>query len=46
MTGFVADCRNAGGYSGLVEVEILSDRWWAADPKEAIRAATEGLVRI
>jgi len=45
MTGFVADCRSAG-YDGLVEVEVLSDRWWAEDPKDAVRAATEGLVRI
>ena len=32
LTGLVSRCRSAG-YSGLVEVEILSDRWWAADPE-------------
>lgn len=46
LTGFVADCRNAGGYAGLVEVEILSDRWWAADPKDAVHAAANGLAAV
>ena len=32
LTGMVAQCR-AAGYSGLVEVEILSDQWWATDPE-------------
>ncbi|MGV9734880.1 sugar phosphate isomerase/epimerase family protein [Rhodococcus aetherivorans] len=45
MTGFVADCRKSG-YSGLVEVEILSDRWWAADPKVAVQAAANGVAAI
>ncbi|CAG7584705.1 MULTISPECIES: sugar phosphate isomerase/epimerase family protein [Rhodococcus] len=46
LTGFVADCRNTGGYAGLVEVEILSDRWWAADPKDAVHAAANGLAAV
>ena len=28
LRGLVADCR-AAGYEGLIEVEILSDQWWA-----------------
>ncbi len=32
LTGLVDGCRSAG-YDGLVEVEILSDQWWAAEPE-------------
>lgn len=45
MTRFVADCATAG-YHGLVEVEVLSDRWWAEDRKETVRVAAESLTRI
>ncbi|GAF42108.1 sugar phosphate isomerase/epimerase family protein [Rhodococcus wratislaviensis] len=45
MTGFVADCRNAG-YAGLVEVEILSDRWWAEAAPRAVHAAANGLAAV
>jgi sugar phosphate isomerase/epimerase len=45
MTGFVADCTDAG-YRGLVEVEILSDRWWAEGPASALHAAASRLTRI
>ena len=27
----------AGGYRGHTEVEILSRRWWAADPDEVMQ---------
>ena len=33
----------ADGYRGLIEVEVLSDKWWAADPAEAARIAAEAL---
>jgi sugar phosphate isomerase/epimerase len=42
LAGFVQlahDC----GYRGLVEVEVLSDRWWATDPAEATRVAAAAL---
>ncbi|MFC9356722.1 sugar phosphate isomerase/epimerase family protein [Rhodococcus sp. NPDC057014] len=45
MTGFVAECERAG-YRGLVEVEVLSDRWWAETALVATEAAAEGLARI
>lgn len=35
LTDLVAECRTAG-YDGLVEVEILSDQWWAADPEHTL----------
>jgi len=28
----------ATGHTGPVEVEVLSRRWWARDPKEVLRA--------
>jgi len=45
MSGFVAACR-AAGYRGLVEVEILSDHWWATDAESAVRAAAIGLAYV
>ena len=42
LAGFVQlahDC----GYRGLVEVEVLSDTWWATDPAEATRVAAAAL---
>lgn len=45
MTGLVAECRHAG-YRGLVEVEVLSDYWWAQPVPTALQAAVEGLTRI
>jgi sugar phosphate isomerase/epimerase len=34
------------GYSGLVEVEVLSDHWWATAPAEAAQAAADALRAI
>jgi hypothetical protein len=45
MTGFLNLCRRAG-YSGLIEVEVLSDRWWAIPPDQVARAAAHALQRI
>ncbi|HEY5853708.1 MAG TPA: sugar phosphate isomerase/epimerase family protein [Aldersonia sp.] len=45
LAGFVAACEGAG-YDGLVEVEVLSDRWWATAPGEALAAATAGLALV
>jgi sugar phosphate isomerase/epimerase len=45
LAGFVAECRHAG-YRGLVEVEVLSDYWWAQPAPTALRAAVEGLSQI
>ena len=36
----------AAGFDGLVEVEVLSDRWWAAGPVAAARAAATALRAI
>jgi sugar phosphate isomerase/epimerase len=33
----------ACAYRGLVEVEVLSDKWWATDPAEAARVAADAL---
>jgi sugar phosphate isomerase/epimerase len=35
LSGLVSDCRSAG-YQDLVEVEILSDQWWAEDPEQTM----------
>lgn len=45
MGGFVSQCRHAG-YRGLVEVEVLSDRWWARPASEAVEAAARGLANV
>ena len=45
MAGFLAACEGAG-YRGLVEVEVLSDRWWAVAPGEAMAAVTAGLALV
>ena len=29
------------GYSGMAEVEILSDRWWAEDPEQVVRTVVD-----
>ena len=42
LVGFVQMARD-GGYRGLIEVEVLSDRWWAAGPAGAARAAAAAL---
>jgi sugar phosphate isomerase/epimerase len=42
LVGFVQLAR-AGGYQGLIEVEVLSDRWWAAGPSATARAAAAAL---
>ena len=31
----------AAGYKGVVEVKVLSRRWWARDPDEVVRVAKE-----
>jgi sugar phosphate isomerase/epimerase len=45
MAAFLAECRDAG-YRGLVEVEVLSDYWWAQPASTAVQAAVDGLTRI
>ncbi|WP_034288690.1 sugar phosphate isomerase/epimerase family protein [Amycolatopsis benzoatilytica] len=42
LAGFVELVAGAG-YPGLVEVEVLSDRWWSVPPADAARAAADGL---
>lgn len=42
LSGFVELARD-GGYRGLVEVEVLSDRWWTAGPAATARAAATAL---
>lgn len=36
----------AAGYTGLIEIEVLSDSWWAASPQEAAEAAVQGFLKI
>jgi sugar phosphate isomerase/epimerase len=45
MTDFVQRCRSAG-YQGLVEVEVLSDTWWAQPADIAVGAAAAGLAAL
>jgi sugar phosphate isomerase/epimerase len=45
MTGFVDLCRRAG-YPGLIEVEVLSDRWWSIPADHVAAAAAHALQRI
>ncbi|MEU0470678.1 sugar phosphate isomerase/epimerase family protein [Amycolatopsis sp. NPDC006131] len=45
LPGFVQLTRKAG-YRGLVEVEVLSDRWWATDPADTAQAAADALREI
>jgi sugar phosphate isomerase/epimerase len=45
LAGYVALARSAG-YQGLIEVEVLSDRWWAAPVPEAARTAAAGLAAL
>lgn len=45
MTDFVRRCAETG-YQGLVEVEVLSDAWWAKPAEEAVAAAAAGLAAI
>lgn len=45
MDRFVQRSR-AAGFHGLVEVEVLSDAWWAAGPEAAARAAATALGAI
>lgn len=45
MTGFLSLCHRAQ-YRGLIEVEVLSDRWWAIPPAQVARAAAAALRRI
>ncbi len=40
LAGFCALARDAG-YAGLVEVELLSRRWWAEDPDAVLRLMRE-----
>ncbi|MGS0684490.1 sugar phosphate isomerase/epimerase family protein [Nakamurella sp. GG22] len=44
LTAMVTHCQSAG-YSGLVEVEILSDQWWAADPDVTVATLIERFER-
>lgn len=45
LTGFV-DLARAAGYQGLIEVEVLSDHWWATPVADAGRAAATGLAAL
>ncbi|RVW02695.1 sugar phosphate isomerase/epimerase [Rhodococcus xishaensis] len=45
LQGFVTACNDAG-YRGLVEVEVLSSKWWSETPDNAIRGAVKGLLSI
>lgn len=45
MPAFVDLIRKVG-YRGMVEVEVLSDHWWALPPAEVARAAAKALQRI
>lgn len=44
LAGLVAGCRTAG-YPGLVEVEILSDQWWAEDPEHMLKTLIDRFER-
>jgi len=41
LTAFVKHVARAG-YDGLIEIEVLSDAWWAVDPETALDAAIRG----
>ncbi|AKE88376.1 sugar phosphate isomerase/epimerase family protein [Rhodococcus aetherivorans] len=45
MTRFIDDCRRAG-YRGLVEVEVLSARWWSESAPLVVGAVADGLARV
>ncbi|MDO0929589.1 sugar phosphate isomerase/epimerase family protein [Streptomyces sp. TG1A-8] len=45
MPGFVELTRSVG-YGGMIEVEVLSDRWWATPPADVAQAAAEALRQI
>lgn len=45
MTGFVTAAETAG-YRGLIEVEVLSDRWWSESADVVCRAAVTGLAGV
>ena len=45
MAAFVAECR-AASYLGLVEVEVLSEHWWAKPAAVTVRAAATGLAAL
>jgi len=45
IADFVSRCLMAG-YPGLIEVEVLSDRWWAQPALQAVHAAAAALRQI
>jgi sugar phosphate isomerase/epimerase len=45
IDSFVSDCRRTG-YRGLVEVEVLSSRWWRTPADETVAAAAVALAGI
>ncbi|MCF7548604.1 sugar phosphate isomerase/epimerase [Pseudonocardia sp. WMMC193] len=45
LEAFVAATRRAG-YAGLVEVEVLSERWWGVAPADGARAAAAALSAV
>jgi sugar phosphate isomerase/epimerase len=45
LTGFLGACRRAG-YRGLIEVEVLSERWWAQPVAAVAEAAAAGVRRL
>jgi len=46
LAGTVALARGAGAYSGDVEVEVLSERWWAAGAEATLDAVVAGLAPL
>jgi sugar phosphate isomerase/epimerase len=45
LAGFVSLAEQAG-YAGLIEVEVLSEHWWAQTPAAAAEAAVAGFANI
>jgi sugar phosphate isomerase/epimerase len=45
LRGFVDACR-AVGYQRLIEVEVLSDRWWAQPATTAVETAAAALAKL
>jgi len=37
---------DATGYEGLIEIEVLSDRWWSEPLEKAAEAALNGFAAI
>ncbi|MCP2046555.1 sugar phosphate isomerase/epimerase family protein [Paenarthrobacter histidinolovorans] len=44
--GAFVSLADAAGYEGLIEIEVLSDRWWSTPIEQAIDAALDGFAQI